>query len=121
MEVEVLQWFVGPGDRVSQFDKLCEVQSDKVCLCVRACVFVWVSLYCGESLTRVNIYPFVCVCGGVSTRDDVPTAPCFVWVAGWLVGEVTLAGTFDQPRLQHHLFSFLVPAVAHWRSQLCTT
>lgn len=30
MEVEVLQWFVRPGDRVSQFDKLCEVQSDKV-------------------------------------------------------------------------------------------
>lgn len=30
MEVEVLQWFVSPGDRVSQFDKLCEVQSDKV-------------------------------------------------------------------------------------------
>eukprot|EP00903_Cladosiphon_okamuranus_P006580 g6428.t1 len=29
MEVEVLQWFVSPGDRVSQFDKLCEVQSDK--------------------------------------------------------------------------------------------
>lgn len=31
MEVEVLQWFVEPGDRVTQFDKLCEVQSDKVC------------------------------------------------------------------------------------------
>lgn len=30
MEVEVLQWFVAPGDRVRQFDKLCEVQSDKV-------------------------------------------------------------------------------------------
>lgn len=30
MEVEVLQWFVAPGDHVSQFDKLCEVQSDKV-------------------------------------------------------------------------------------------
>ncbi|CAN0379460.1 unnamed protein product, partial [Ectocarpus fasciculatus] len=29
LEVEVLQWFVGPGDSVSQFDKLCEVQSDK--------------------------------------------------------------------------------------------
>ncbi|CAM9486518.1 unnamed protein product [Ectocarpus sp. 4 AP-2014] len=29
LEVEVLQWFVAPGDRVSQFDKLCEVQSDK--------------------------------------------------------------------------------------------
>lgn len=28
-EVEVLQWFVKPGDSVEQFDKLCEVQSDK--------------------------------------------------------------------------------------------
>ena len=30
MEVEVLRWFVAPGDHVRQFDKLCEVQSDKV-------------------------------------------------------------------------------------------
>ncbi|CBJ32711.1 Dihydrolipoamide branched chain transacylase [Ectocarpus siliculosus] len=29
LEVEVLQWYVAPGDSVSQFDKLCEVQSDK--------------------------------------------------------------------------------------------
>ncbi|CAM9225823.1 unnamed protein product, partial [Discosporangium mesarthrocarpum] len=29
MEVELLQWFVQPGDRIRQFDKLCEVQSDK--------------------------------------------------------------------------------------------
>ena len=28
-EVEVMQWFVKPGDKVEQFDKLCEVQSDK--------------------------------------------------------------------------------------------
>ncbi|CEO94829.1 hypothetical protein PBRA_003642 [Plasmodiophora brassicae] len=28
-EVEVLQWFVKPGDRIQQFDKICEVQSDK--------------------------------------------------------------------------------------------
>ena len=36
MEVEVLRWFVAPGDHVRQFDKLCEVQSDKVgshCFC----------------------------------------------------------------------------------------
>eukprot|EP00967_Tisochrysis_lutea_P022477 scaffold25603_cov30-Tisochrysis_lutea.AAC.1 len=28
-EVELLQWFVKPGDAVDQFDRLCEVQSDK--------------------------------------------------------------------------------------------
>ena len=28
-EVELLQWFVSEGDVVSQFDKICEVQSDK--------------------------------------------------------------------------------------------
>lgn len=28
-EVEILQWFVQPGDTVRQFDRVCEVQSDK--------------------------------------------------------------------------------------------
>ncbi|RPA82201.1 hypothetical protein BJ508DRAFT_225034 [Ascobolus immersus RN42] len=28
-ECEVIQWFIQPGTRVEQFDKLCEVQSDK--------------------------------------------------------------------------------------------
>eukprot|EP00543_Licmophora_paradoxa_P008694 CAMPEP_0202451730 /NCGR_PEP_ID=MMETSP1360-20130828/10100_1 /ASSEMBLY_ACC=CAM_ASM_000848 /TAXON_ID=515479 /ORGANISM="Licmophora paradoxa, Strain CCMP2313" /LENGTH=453 /DNA_ID=CAMNT_0049070373 /DNA_START=127 /DNA_END=1488 /DNA_ORIENTATION=+ len=28
-EVEVLQWFVSPGDTVEQFDTVCQVQSDK--------------------------------------------------------------------------------------------
>ena len=29
-EVEMMQWFVAEGDAVKQFDRLCEVQSDKV-------------------------------------------------------------------------------------------
>ena len=28
-EVEIMQWFVKEGDKISQFDKVCEVQSDK--------------------------------------------------------------------------------------------
>lgn len=28
-ECELIQWFVKPGDRIAQFDRLCEVQSDK--------------------------------------------------------------------------------------------
>ena len=34
-EVQIIQWFVEPEARVEQFDKLCEVQSDKAAAEVR--------------------------------------------------------------------------------------
>jgi hypothetical protein len=37
-ECQIIQWFVQPGARVAQFDKICEVQSDK------AAVEVWTQL-----------------------------------------------------------------------------
>lgn len=35
-ECQIIQWFVQPGARVEQFDKLCEVQSDKTASDVRS-------------------------------------------------------------------------------------
>ena len=56
MEVEVLQWFVGPGDRVSQFDKLCEVQSDKVLYiaCVGSLVYLILGGERGNEPSELN-------------------------------------------------------------------
>jgi alpha-D-ribose 1-methylphosphonate 5-triphosphate synthase subunit PhnI len=28
-ECQIIEWFVEPGSRVEQFDRICEVQSDK--------------------------------------------------------------------------------------------
>lgn len=59
LEVEVLQWFVAPGDSVSQFDKLCEVQSDKVrvfpSLAHREKFYTWFQLRCIWRSTRLHV------------------------------------------------------------------
>lgn len=41
-EVQIIQWFVEPEARVEQFDKICEVQSDKASteVCMHA-GFLW--------------------------------------------------------------------------------
>lgn len=36
-EVQIIQWFVEPEARVEQFDKICEVQSDKAITEVSSC------------------------------------------------------------------------------------
>lgn len=41
-ECQIIQWFVQPGARVEQFDKLCEVQSDKAATDV--CGFVGINI-----------------------------------------------------------------------------
>jgi hypothetical protein len=34
-ECQIIEWHVRPGDRIEQFDKICEVQSDKASVEVR--------------------------------------------------------------------------------------
>ena len=47
-EVELLQWFVSPGDKINQFDRVCEVQSDKASVEITSRYDGVVSLLCGN-------------------------------------------------------------------------
>ena len=47
-EVELLQWFVTPGDKLNQFDRVCEVQSDKASVEITSRYDGMVSLLCGN-------------------------------------------------------------------------
>lgn len=47
-EVELLQWFVSPGDKISQFDRVCEVQSDKASVEITSRFDGIVSILCGN-------------------------------------------------------------------------
>lgn len=47
-EVELLQWFVQPGDQLQQFDKVCEVQSDKATVEITSRYDGTVSHLCGQ-------------------------------------------------------------------------
>lgn len=44
-EVEVLQWFIKEGDQIKQFQNVCEVQSDKVCVFAFSCMCLNVRVY----------------------------------------------------------------------------
>lgn len=47
-EVELLQWFVNTGDTVSQFDRICEVQSDKAAVEITSRFDGKIENLCGE-------------------------------------------------------------------------
>ena len=47
-EVELLQWYVTPGDTISQFDRVCEVQSDKASVEITSRFDGVVEQLCGE-------------------------------------------------------------------------
>jgi len=44
-EVQIIQWFVETGARVEQFDKICEVQSDKAATDVRSVIPPFATLF----------------------------------------------------------------------------
>jgi len=54
-EVELIQWYVGPGDSIRQFDKVCEVQSDKATVDITSRFDGIVDEICGQSGDVVKV------------------------------------------------------------------
>mmetsp|Transcript_5983 Transcript_5983/g.8705 ORF Transcript_5983/g.8705 Transcript_5983/m.8705 type:complete len:560 (-) Transcript_5983:73-1752(-) len=72
-EVELLQWYVNPGDTVSQFDRICEVQSDKATVEItsrfdgiveRLCGNVGEMMFVGKPLLYIAVDGVANVSGG---------------------------------------------------------
>lgn len=72
-EVELLQWYVNPGDTVAQFDRICEVQSDKATVEItsrfdgvveRLCGNVGEMMFVGKPLLYIAVEGVDTVSGG---------------------------------------------------------
>jgi len=79
-EVELLQWYVNPGDTVSQFDRICEVQSDKATVEItsrfdgvveRLCGNVGEMMYVGKPLLYIAVDGVTNVSGGGGVQQHV--------------------------------------------------
>ena len=70
-EVEIIEWFIEAGAEIKQFDRVCEVQSDKVrwrrCAAARAAV--------GTLPRECSRMPFI-LCASPFLLSPTPAAPC---------------------------------------------
>ncbi|KAJ3332040.1 hypothetical protein HDU76_001498 [Blyttiomyces sp. JEL0837] len=83
-ECEVIQWFVKPGDRIEQFSKICEVQSDKAAVEITSRYDGVVSklLYkpgdmarVGAPLVEIEVADGSVESAGVASTPAAPSAP----------------------------------------------
>ena len=73
-EVELLQWYIAPGSRVSQFDRVCQVQSDKASVEITSRYDGVVKELCAEVGGVVKVGEPLCFLeteGGGVTLDNV--------------------------------------------------
>jgi len=76
-EVELLQWFVEPGDTVRQFDKICEVQSDKATVEITSRFDGIVERLSGEVGSMIQVGEpllFLTIAGGVGAGNSDETS-----------------------------------------------
>ena len=70
-EVELLQWYVSPGDTVSQFDRICEVQSDKATVEITSRFDGVVEQLCGDVGTMMFVgKPLLYIVTDNAVADD---------------------------------------------------
>ncbi|KAL9180729.1 hypothetical protein ACHAXT_011182 [Thalassiosira profunda] len=73
-EVELLQWHVAPGEAVSQFDRVCEVQSDKASVEITSRYDGVVESLCGEVGEMMYVGKpllYIATEGGVGGGTDI--------------------------------------------------
>lgn len=74
-EVELLQWFIKPGDTVSQFDRICEVQSDKAAVEITSRFDGVVERLCGNVGDMMGVgRPLLYITTNSSTSSSSATA-----------------------------------------------
>jgi 2-oxoisovalerate dehydrogenase E2 component (dihydrolipoyl transacylase) len=75
-EVELIQWYVAPGDAIRQFDKVCEVQSDKATVDISSRFDGIVDKLCGQKGDVMKVgQPLLFIRPEGSARHDANVKP----------------------------------------------